>query len=153
MWTPEDLPGLDDGARNQLLQVDPESWSAVTISVRKSSVIVVNSSHSGTRQNNSVAHEAAHLILEHQATQSFVTADGMVVMREYNGANEEEAICLAATLLVPREGLVHFLTKRWTDEQLAAHFAVSQDLLRMRKNVTGVLRQFAWTNSYRSRSH
>ena len=55
--------------------------------------------------------------------------------------NEEEANCLSATLLIPRAALLHFLALRWDDERIAAHFGVSMDLLRMRKNLTGVERQ------------
>ena len=67
----------------------------------------------------------------------------MMVMNEYNRVHEEEANCLSATLLIPRDGLIHFLSLGWNDEELAAHFGVSMDLLRMRKNLTGVERQLS----------
>lgn len=141
IWTPQDIPGLDPETLNHLLSVDPDSWSAVTLTVGHVSIIITNSSHSDTRQNNSLAHELSHLILKHPPAQAFVTPDGMIVMNEYNRLHEEEANCLSATLLVPRDGLLHLLSLRRSDEQIAAHFGVSMDLLRMRKNLTGVERQ------------
>ncbi len=141
IWTPHDIAGLDSRVVDHLLRVDPDSWSAVTLTVGRISVIIINSSHADTRQNNSIAHELSHLILKHQPAQAFVTPDGMMVMNEYNRVNEEEANCLSATLLVPREGLLHLLSMRWPDQRIAAHLGVSMDLLRMRKNLTGVTRQ------------
>ena len=141
--TPHDIPGLDAETLNHLLNVDPDSWSAVTLTIGQVSIVITNSSHPDTRQNNSLAHELSHLILRHPPAQAFITPDGMMVMNEYNRVHEEEANCLSATLLVPRDGLIHFLMLGWNDEQIAAHFGVSMDLLRMRKNLTGVERQLS----------
>ncbi|PYP85984.1 MAG: hypothetical protein DMG65_19560 [Candidatus Angelobacter sp. Gp1-AA117] len=141
--TPHDIPGLDAETLNHLLTVDPDSWSAVTLTIGQVSIVITNSSHPDTRQNNSLAHELSHLILKHPPSQAFVTPDGMMVMNEYNRVHEEEANCLSATLLIPRDGLIHFLSLGWNDEELAAHFGVSMDLLRMRKNLTGVERQLS----------
>jgi Zn-dependent peptidase ImmA (M78 family) len=141
--TPHEIPGLDAETLNHLINVDPDSWSAVTLTIGQVSIVITNSSHPDTRQNNSLAHELSHLILKHPPAQAFVTPDGMMVMNEYNRVHEEEANCLSATLLIPRDGLIHFLSLGWSDEQIAAHFGVSMDLLRMRKNLTGVERQLS----------
>jgi hypothetical protein len=147
IWTPDDIPGLDPAVRHHLLKVDPSSWSAVTLTVGQTSVIITNSSHPTTRQNNSLAHELSHLLLKHEPAKAFVTPDGMMVMNHYNPTHEEEAGCLSSTLLVPREALLHFISRGCNDEQLADHFAVSLDLLRMRKNVTGVTRQLQYSRA------
>jgi hypothetical protein len=152
VWTPEDIAGLGTQVLSQLLHVDPDSWSAVTLTVGQVSVVIINSSHPDTRQNNSLAHEVSHLILKHQPAQAFVTPDGMMVMNEYNRLHEEEANCLSATLLVPREGLLHFLSMGWSDERIAVHFGISMDLLRMRKNLTGVERQLGRFKAFRHKS-
>jgi len=141
IWTPEEIQGLDPASLHHLLRVDPSSWSAVTLTVGHRSVIITNSSHPATRQNNSLAHELSHLILKHEPAKAFVTSDGMIVMNDYNLTHEEEANCLASTLLVPREGLLHLLSLGCNDEQMAVHFGVSLELLRMRKNITAVARQ------------
>jgi Zn-dependent peptidase ImmA (M78 family) len=62
------------------------------------------------------------------------------MMKEYNSSQEAEADCLAGILLVPRESLL-VLLNQMDEPSLANHFGVSPDLLRMRKNLTGVERQ------------
>ncbi len=147
IWTPHEIQGLDPAALHYLLKVDPASWSAVTLTVSQASVIITNSSHPVTRQNNSLAHELSHLILKHEPAKAFVTSDGMMVMNHYNPTHEEEASCLSSTLLVPREGLLYLLSLGLNDEQMADHFAVSLKLLRMRKNITAVARQLRYSHS------
>ena len=43
----EEIPGLDTQVLHTLLHEDPDSWSAVTITNGRKSVIILNSSHSG----------------------------------------------------------------------------------------------------------
>jgi hypothetical protein len=137
---PDQIPGLDAKALHHLLEVDPDSWSAVTLVVGTATIIILNSSHAPTRQNNSLAHELAHIILRHSPTQAFFGPDGALMMKEYNANQEAEADCLAGILLVPREALL-VLLNQMDEPSLANHFGVSPDLLRMRKNLTGVERQ------------
>ena len=74
-------------------------------------------------------------------------------MNYYDQTHEEEASCLSSTLLVPREGLPDLLSRGNTYAQMADHFGVSMDLLRMRKNITGVTRQLrrSYTGAPRGR--
>jgi Zn-dependent peptidase ImmA (M78 family) len=62
------------------------------------------------------------------------------MMKEYNVNHEAEADCLAGILLIPRDALL-VLFNQMDEPSLANHFGVSPDLLRMRKNLTGVERQ------------
>jgi hypothetical protein len=137
---PEDIPGLDETSLRHLVKVDPDSWSAVTLVVQNATMIILNSSHAPTRQNSSLSHELAHIILGHSPTQAFFGPNGVLMMKEYNALQEAEANCLAGVLLVPREALLVLLDQT-DDEALANHFGVSAELLRMRKNITGVVRQ------------
>lgn len=139
--TPCEIPGVDSGALRQLLETDAASWSAITLTVGSRSLIISNSRHSYARQNSNIAHELAHLILEHEPSKMYVSQDGLMMLASYNPTHEEEAGCLSGTLLVPREGLLSQLTRGALDAEMATFFGVSLDLLRMRKNVTGVLRQ------------
>lgn len=149
IWTPYEIEGLDPKVLHQLLEVDSSSWSAVTLTLGGSSAIIINSSHQLGRQNSSLAHELSHLILRHEPARAFVTPDGMMVMNHYNPTHEEEANVLSATLLVPREGLVHLQARGYTDSDMATHFAVSLELLQWRKHATGVARQLAHATNYR----
>lgn len=143
IWSPNQLPGLNPKFVRHLLEVDPEGWSAATLTVGRKTVILSNIAHASVRQNSNLAHELSHIILKHAPSQVFVTADGKMMMREYNLVHEEEAGCLSGTLLVPRDGLLRCVAHRMSDVEAAKHFAVSVELLRMRKNLTGVVRQLS----------
>lgn len=140
VFYPHQIPDLDPGALHQLVDVDPDSWSAVTLVVGTTTIIILNSAHPLTRQNSSLAHELAHIILRHSPTQAFFGPGGALMMKEYNSSQEAEADCLAGVLLVPRDALL-LLHNQMDEPSLATHFGVSPDLLRMRKNLTGVERQ------------
>lgn len=140
IFYPNQIPGLDPGALHQLIDIDPDSWSAVTLVVGTTTIIILNSSHPSTRQNSSLAHELAHIILRHSPTQAFFGPGGALMMKEYNANQEAEADCLAGILLVPRDALL-VLLNQMDEPSLAIHFGVSPELLRMRKNLTGVERQ------------
>ncbi len=140
IFYPQQIPGLDPGALHQLVDIDPDSWSAVTLVVGTATIIILNSAHPLTRQNSSLAHELAHIILRHSPTQAFFGPGGALMMKEYNSSQEAEADCLAGILLVPRDALLVMLNQM-DEASLANHFGVSPDLLRMRKNLTGVERQ------------
>lgn len=145
--TPEDLPALQMAARRHLVVTDPSSWSAVTLKMGSRIVMVVNSGHSVVRGNSNIAHELAHLILEHRATQVFMM-DGKMMMKEYDRIQEHEAECLSGALLVPRQALLDLLQQGVPEAELAAYFGVSRELLQMRRLTTGVERQLG----YRSRA-
>jgi Zn-dependent peptidase ImmA (M78 family) len=66
-----------------------------------------------------------------------------MLLSEYDRTQEEEANCLAAALLVPRDALLNLLTLGHDYPRIAAHFAVSKDVLQMRINLTGVGKQLA----------
>jgi Zn-dependent peptidase ImmA (M78 family) len=116
-------------------------WSAVTMTVAGSTIIIANCSHSPERENSNSAHVISHIVLRHEPSQVFVTADGSMMMREYNQTFEAEAECLNAVLLVPRAALLQMLKEGLSDAALAKYFGVSLELPRMRLHRTGVLRQ------------
>lgn len=138
IWKTADVPGLDPAVLNHLTKVDPESWSAVTLRLPDANLIVINETHVLGRRNNSLAHELSHIILKHEPAQAFVNADGLMMMTHYNKTHEDEADCLAGTLLVPRETLIQLLDQGYDDAELSKYFKVTVDLVRMRRNRTGV---------------
>src|SRR5947207_6782674 len=81
VWTPYDVPGLPQSVLDQLLHHDPDGWSAVTCSVGDEALIIHNPRHSPARQNSDLAHELAHIILEHEPSKLVLSHDGTMVMR------------------------------------------------------------------------
>jgi hypothetical protein len=141
LWTPSDVPGLDGETARQLSVTDPGSWSAVTIELDARHVIVVNTAQDERRIPNNVVHELAHIILGHAAARVDVSEDGHLWLTTYGRDQENEADWLAASLLLPRDGLLSCFSRRRNVEAIAARFQVSVELARWRLNATGVLRQ------------
>src|SRR5437867_1786294 len=71
--TPEELTELACGVRGRLLTRHSDTWSAITVSVGKHHLIVMNPEHPHTRRNSSLAHELAHILLGHDPSMMFVT--------------------------------------------------------------------------------
>ena len=65
-----------------------------------------------------------------------------IALRGYNSGAEEEANWLVGALLLPREALVYIRSIGLSNARARREYGISQDLLRMRKDVTGVNFQF-----------
>ena len=151
VWTPADVPGLSDKCLKQLTLEDRDSWSAVTLGVGDGNVIIVNSSHAATRQRNSLTHELAHLILDHEPGRIDVSKKGYLLLSSYEKEQEDEADWLSASLLVPREGLRRAYRSSQDPHVLAARFGVSTKLLQWRLRMTGILVQTRRARGHRYR--
>ena len=137
IWRTVDVPGIDPNVVRQLTVIGSDSWSAVTLRLTGSDLILVNETHVLGRQNYTIAHELSHIILNHEPTQVFFTPNGLMMLAHYNKTFEKEADCLAGTLLVPRK--VFFYLDEGRDERwLAKYFGVTTKLIQMRRNLTGV---------------
>lgn len=147
VWKPEEIPGIKKDVLTYLTVTDPDSWDAVTIQSGSVTAIVLNSIPDIGRRNNSLAHELAHIILEHEPAHVFHTPDGHMMMNEYNALHEDEANCLAGTLLLPREALMQAIRGGMSESAMAQHFGVSPQLLKMRRNLTGVDRQLTYSRA------
>jgi|SRR6267142_5654855 len=146
--TPDQIPGLSTAATRQLLETDPEGWSAITVAIDGSPLIVYNSRHSVGRQASDIAHEVAHLLLDHDPGKMVLSQDGGMVMRSFNEKQEEEANWLAWCLLLPREALMFAIRKRLTIEDIALQFGVSKTLVNYRLRITGVRTHIQRASSY-----
>lgn len=146
VWTPHDVPGLDKKFITTLLRNDgktPSCWSAVTLIVGPSILVILNSSHSLARQASDLTHELSHRIRSHSAQYVEVSNEGLMLLKGYDKLQEEEADWLSGCLLLPREALIS-IKKRNLDPTDAAYlFCVSQRMLTYRLAATGVNRQFA----------
>jgi hypothetical protein len=136
--TPRQVPGLSQAAVNQLLVNDPWGWSAATLAIDGYSLIVYNPQHSKGRQASDLAHESAHLILDHKPAMLIMSQDGEMVIRTYNQQQEDEANWLAGCMLLPREALWSIRRRQLSDEQACSEFGVSPAMLRFRLNTSGV---------------
>jgi Zn-dependent peptidase ImmA (M78 family) len=146
VWTPHDVAGLSQKSLDVLLRNDgvtPSCWSAVTLVVGPKVVVILNSSHSPARQASDLTHELAHRIRGHAAQEVDVTPEGLMLLKSYDKAQEEEADWLAGCLLLPREALTAIKRRRLDDAQASALYGVSIKMLQYRLAKTGVNRQYA----------
>jgi len=125
---------------NILLEKESGSWSAVTISKDSSHAIIYNSSHAKTRQANDIMHELSHVIIGHKPQTVHHSHDTNMWLRQYNKNQEDEANCLAAALLLPRTVLINIKSQRMSLYTASKIYGVSQSLIGMRLNISGVNR-------------
>lgn len=147
---PEDLPDLSVASLQQLTISDPESWSAVTLRIEGVSLTILNSAHAPTRQRSSLAHELAHLILDHQPGRIDISPAGHLLLSSFEKEQEDEADWLSGSLLVPRAGLQLMFRSNQDPQVLAEHFGVSHQLLQWRLRMTGVAVQARRATSRRT---
>jgi Zn-dependent peptidase ImmA (M78 family) len=124
----------------RLADIQPDAWSAASFKKPTGQVvIVINPLSSEGRRNSDLAHEVAHLLLNHKT--SSVERVGPVAFFTCDAAQEEEANWLAGCLLLPRPVLLRAARAGTTPEALAEQCAVSVPMARFRLNASGVLIQ------------
>ena len=141
LLTPDEIPGLPVTERRQLLESDPDGWSGVTIEIGKHHVVIYNPRHSGGRIASDQMHELAHIVIGHAPSRMVISPDGEIVMRSYDQKQEDEAAWLSGCLLLPREALLSIARSRLSDGEVCKRFCVSPQMLKSRRNLTGVARQ------------
>lgn len=142
LWTPADVPGMTQDVLDQLLESDPWGWSAISFTVNGHGTVIYNPRKSSGRQASDIAHELAHFILDHQPATIILSAELDLAMRSFDAKQEDEANWLAWCLLLPREALVRSRLRRLSVAQIAEDYGVSETLVNMRMNRTGVRAQF-----------
>jgi len=131
--------GLSQTATRQLLAVDSESWSAMTLKDGHTAAIVVNPSHHIVRQRSNLMHEIAHIELKHLPSRVEVSKNtGMLLLSDYSDDQESEADWHGAALLLPRTALAHHRARRKTVSEIATLYGVSEQLCAWRLRMTGV---------------
>jgi Zn-dependent peptidase ImmA (M78 family) len=136
--TPSDLADLDANVCRRLINDYRDCWSAITVTDGRGHLIVTNPAHAKTRVHSSLAHEIAHVILDHEPSMMFMSPKSGMALRTHNEEQEQEANWLAGCLLLPREALMSIRRKGTSDEDACLEYGVSSAMLRFRLNVTGV---------------
>lgn len=135
---------------DQLTQIDPGSWSGLTIKAHGFSAVILNPTHSKPRQRNDLMHEVAHIHLGHVPNRVDTTSDGLLLVSDFSRDLEEEADWLAACLLVPREALLAGRRAGHSVAQICSEYGISRPLCEWRLRMTGVDRQLESSKAKRS---
>ncbi len=126
----------------ELDQIQADCFSACTFRPSPNRVVVVfNPLSARTRKKSDVAHELAHILLNHDLSR--IEKLGGITFFSCDPAQEEEAGWLSGSLLLPRELLTLEVQDELTAEEIAEKHGVSVHMARYRLNATGVLRQNA----------
>ena len=139
--TPQQIPGMSGESLEILLSEESDSWSALTVSHPKSTVVIYNPQNSPGRRSSDIAHELAHLMLRHSPSVLMFAPDGTWAIRSYDSQQESEAAWLSGCLLLPRPALLSIARSGRPPQFAAAEYGVSLRLLQSRTDMTGVARQ------------
>ena len=126
---------------HEIERIQAYSFSACTFEINERHVIVFNPIRSRPRRRSDIAHELAHIILEHDLTEIQYLND--VPFRTCRPDQEQEATALGGTLLLPRRALLEEARNGATIERVAKKFDVTKQMAQFRWNSTGVERQVA----------
>lgn len=126
---------------HEIERIQAYSFSACTFEINERHVIVFNPIRSRPRRRSDIAHELAHIILEHDLTEIQYLND--VPFRTCRPDEEQQATALGGTLLLPRPALLEQARKGATVDQVAKKFGVTKQMAQFRWNSTGVERQVA----------
>lgn len=149
LWTPEEVPGLPQPALRQLLEADPDGWSAVSLVRKGQPLVIYNHMHTAGRQATDITHELAHFLLEHKPSKMILSADGGLVLRSHDAKQEAEADWLAGAILLPREAMLRCRRLGWDEPQIASHFGASKKLVAYRIQITGVKSQVSASQRFK----
>ncbi len=134
----EELEALQRGA-----------FSACTFHISGQPIIVYNPLASDGRTQSDIAHEVAHLLLDHEL-QTVQQLDGISFFT-CDPDEEEEANWLAGCLLLPRRLLLGAAHRGLSSEDIAEEYGVSRQMAEFRIRATGVLRQLQAARRSRKR--
>ena len=132
-----------------LERIQPGAFSACTFRPFTDRVVVVfNPLSARSRRTSDLAHELAHILLDHELSR--IERLGDITFRSCNAMQEEEAAWLSGCLLLPRALLLAEIHKGSSASEIAETYSVSEGMARYRLNVTGVVRQ---NNAYLKKSN
>lgn len=143
VWSTNDVADLSDEHLAVLNDEGDDSWSALTMRLGTSHLVVHKPVKSPHRRNSVIMHELAHITLGHELAEACILEDGSLVPGNFSQEQEDEADWLAGTLLLPRPALMSIRKRRLTDRAACEQFLVSRDMLTWRMRMTGVDYQLA----------
>jgi Zn-dependent peptidase ImmA (M78 family) len=118
-------------------RIGQNEFSAVTLCHGSRRHIIYNDAHSPKRRAADLIHELSHCILLHPAKPPF-DENGS---RHYEKTLEDEANWLGPALLLSEEAALAVMRQGLSLSTISDTYGVSEELVRMRLNVTGAYRR------------
>lgn len=145
---PREIPGIPEPLATQMLFDFAKNWSGVTIPVEGQTLIIHNTTHLPARQESDVMHELAHLLCGHKPARVEPPGKLPWASRSYDAEQEEQAAWLGACLQIPRTALVASILRKLDNHAIATQFGASPEMVRFRRNMSGVDVELARRASY-----
>jgi len=120
-------------------RLQPGAFSACTFTIGENNVIVYNPLCTPGRTQSDLAHEVAHILLDHDVQE--VQQLGDLTFYSCDPDEEQEANWLAGCLLLPRTLLLRAARRGLDGPTIAEKFTVSERMANYRLRATGVLLQ------------
>ncbi len=140
-----DLRRLED-----LQALQPDAFSAATFRRPDSTrVIVFNPLHPEGRRRSNIAHEIAHIALDHKVRTIEQVGDLKFLTCDLE--QEEEADWLGGCLLLPRPLLIKAAFRELGAPEIAEKYGTSEHMARFRLNASGVLVQVGRARAAKAR--
>lgn len=146
---PREIPGLPEPIVTQMLFDFAANWSGVTIPVEGQTLIIHNTTHIPARQESDVMHELAHILCKHKPGKIVPPGALPWASRSYDSEQEEQAAWLGGCLQIPRPGLVSSILQNLDNLAIAIRFGASPEMVRFRRNTSGVDVQLARRAAYK----
>lgn len=112
-------------------------FSAITIFLGTTRLIVHNDKHSKGRQSSNIAHELSHALLQHPPMPPLSELGLRNFCREF----EEEANWLAGVLLISERAALHIARQKLDLATAADEYGVSLKMVQYRLNVTAAYKR------------
>ncbi|NIH83004.1 ImmA/IrrE family metallo-endopeptidase [Amycolatopsis viridis] len=144
-------PILPPESVRYLTEERPHVFSAALVPLQPSgAVIIENHVHPPRRRRSTIAHEMAHVLLEHPFGPTLTDENGC---RSVVAEIEEEAAELSGELLIPTDAARVAAFKGWSDHSVANHFRVSVAMATWRMNMSAGRRIAARTRGKDETAH
>lgn len=126
--------GCADATLSHFADDEVATFSAALVPVGTCRLILDNDNHAPTRRRASVAHEMAHVLLEHRFTAAILGPDGC---RAVPPEIEDEAKWFSGELLITFAAATALARCGASDADVATRYGVSPRLAAMRMNSSG----------------
>jgi len=139
------IPVLDAGdlidiqRLEEIERLQAFAFSAATFKIEDRHFIVTNPIRTPERRVSDIAHELAHVCLEHDLSE--IREFAGIPFRTCKPDEEEQATAFGGTLMLPRPLLLRGAGQGLGPAEIAAKYGVSLEMARFRFNTTGVARQ------------
>jgi len=138
----EDIEGLSDESKKQLLGDGKDKWSGGAASHKLPDgrrLIILNPTHGKNRHNATLMEEISHVFLGHKPSRLAIentNKEGKAIARDYHAEIEEEAYGTGAAALLPYTAIKRMVNDGRTTAEIARHFRVSRALVEYRIKIS-----------------